>query len=346
MNLTKVAYFAKSLIRFLLFISLIVIWYIWYFVGAFDQFRTKAITTVVRNEESEHLVSPTILICSNTAFKPSMAKEFDGPLRYLFWHRQESPQIKNLFKNQSVPNVFHNLSYTHDLTFSIMNHFVLKPGTTYFDFGNITAGLYKTGLFELKIIPTVWLGTCHIIDVLECTGNCHYWTFDISYNENLDTVDIPKSFSVYITSKNGWIGIVNSFLDTAESPILKFNTVSSGIELPLSVEVNLVENLRQYSKVDDFNSDWCKKSLIKDMINHFKKTCSIACIPVQFSALVKGYKNLMCIIILIMTVNHKLFLKLLHTQFMFHFLSIWQNLEYPLNFSNLSLIRYSCLFEL
>ena len=101
--------------------------------------------------------------------------------------------------------------------------------------------------------------------------------------------------------------------------ILKFNTISSGIELPLTMEINLVENLRQYSKVDDFNSDWCKKSLIKDMINHFKKTCSIACIPVQFSALVKGYKISLCIIILIMTVNHKLFLKLLHTQFMFHY---------------------------
>ena len=122
MNLSKVGCFANSFIRFLLLIGFIVIWYFWYFVVAFDQFRTKAITTVVRNEESERLVSPTILICSNTAFKPSMAKEFDGPLRYLFWHRQESQQIKNLFKNQSVPNVFHNLSYTHDLTFSTMNH--------------------------------------------------------------------------------------------------------------------------------------------------------------------------------------------------------------------------------
>ena len=298
MNLTKVGCFAKSFIRFLLLISLIVIWYVLYFKGAFEEFRNEAITTVTRNEKGGHLLSPTILICSNTAFKPSMAKKFDGPLRYLFWHRQESPQIKNLFKNQSVPDVFHNLSYTHDLTFSIANLFVLKPGKTYFDFGdNIT-----TGLFELKIIPTVWLGTCHIIDVLECTGYCHYWVLDISYNENLDTVDIPKSFSVYISSKNGWIGIVNSFIDTAESPILKFNTVSSGIELPLEVEINLVEHLRQYSKVDDFNSDWCKKSLIKDMINHFKKTCSIACIPVQFSALVKGYKNSMCIIILIMLI--------------------------------------------
>ena len=286
MDLTKFGYFANSSIRFFLLISFIIIWYFWYFVGAFDAFRTKAITTVIQNEEGEHLVSPTILICSNTAFKPSMAKEFDGPLRDLFWHLQDSQQIKNLFKSQSVPNVFYNLSYAHDLTFSILNRIVLKPGTNHFDIDGYNMG-NTTVLADLKIIPTIYRGACHIIDVLE--WDLPYWTIDISYNEKLNKLDIPKSFSVYITSKNGWKGVVSTFIDTAASPILKFNTFSSGIGLPMEIEINLVENLHQYSKVDDFNSDWCKKALIKKMINHFKTTCSIACIPVQFSALIKGY---------------------------------------------------------
>ena len=243
MNLTKVAYFAKSLIRFLLFISLIVIWYIWYFVGAFDQFRTKAITTVVRNEEGEHLVSPTILICSNTAFKPSMAKEyqFDYPLKSLFYNLQDSQQIESLFKSQSVPDLFYNLSYAHDINFSIMSEFFLKPGTNRLNAGNVTV------LFELTIIPTVHHGTCHKIDVLECTttDNCPNWFFDISYNETLDKQDIPKSFSTYITSRNGWQGIVNTFTNIAVAPILKFNTFSSGIEMPLSLDISLVENHHQ-----------------------------------------------------------------------------------------------------
>ena len=96
MNLTKVGCFAKSFIRFLLLISLIVIWYVLYFKGAFEEFRNEAITTVTRNEKGEHLLSPTILICSNTVFKPSMTNEFDYPLRYLFWHLQDNPQIENL----------------------------------------------------------------------------------------------------------------------------------------------------------------------------------------------------------------------------------------------------------
>ena len=282
MDLRKLGYIAKYSIRFILLISFITIWYVLYFEGAFEEFRTKAITTVERNEAVDKLVSPTILICSNTAFKPSMSKQFDYPLRSLFWNLQDSQQIKDLFKNQSVLNVFYNLSYAHDLTFSILSRYELKPGTNYIEFRRNT-----TGLFELNIIPTVFHGTCHIIDVLE--SDWAYWTFDISYNENLDKVDIPKSFSIYITSKRGWQGIVNTFVDTAASPILKFNTISSGIELPLTMEINLVENLHQYLVMDDFNSDDCKKDLIKEMINHFNTSCSIACIPVQFSALVKGY---------------------------------------------------------
>ena len=80
MNLTKLGYVANYSIRFLLLIGLILIWYFVYFHEAFEQFRTKAITTAVRNEDAEHLVSPTILICSNTAFKPSIAKEY--PVQY------------------------------------------------------------------------------------------------------------------------------------------------------------------------------------------------------------------------------------------------------------------------
>lgn len=102
-------------------------------------------------------------------------------------------------------------------------------------------------------------------------------------------IDVPKSFTVYITSSNGWQGIVNTFIDIAESPILKINTFSSGIAMPLTLEINLVENLIQYLDMDDFNSDQCKKSLIKKIINHLNISCSIACIPVQYIALVKGY---------------------------------------------------------
>ena len=287
MNLTKLGYVANYSIRFLLLIGLILIWYFVYFHEAFEQFRTKAITTVVRNEDAEHLVSPTILICSNTAFKPSIAKEYqlDQTLRSLFWGSlKDSQKVKNLFKRESVPNIFHNLSYANDLTFSILSDFVLKPGTNYIEFGENV-----TGLIEVKMIPTVFLGTCHIIDVLETSGgDWSYWTFDISYNENLEKVDIPKSFSIYITTKEGWQGIVNAFTDTAESPILKINTFSLGIEMPLTLEINLVEHLNQFIEIDEFNSDHCKESMIKEIVYHLNTSCSIACIPVQYSALVTG----------------------------------------------------------
>jgi hypothetical protein len=113
--------------------------------------------------------------------------------------------------------------------------------------------------------------------------------FDISYSENLKVIDIPKSFTIYITSRSGWQGIVDSFTDIAASPVLKINTFSSGIEMPLVMEINLVENLHRYSEVDNFDSDQCKNSMIEKIIHHINTSCSIACIPVQYSALVKGY---------------------------------------------------------
>ena len=114
-------------------------------------------------------------------------------------------------------------------------------------------------------------------------------SLDISYSESLKVIDIPKSFTIYITSQSGWQGIVDSFTDIAASPVLKINTFSTGIEMPLVMEINLVENLHRYSEVDNFDSDQCKNSMIGKIIHHLNTSCSIACIPVQYSALVKGY---------------------------------------------------------
>ena len=164
MDLSKLGYFAKLFLKFLLLVMFFIIWFFDYFQEAFEEYRTKAITTVVRNKEGQHLVSPTILICSNTAFKPSMAKEFDYPLRSLFWEPQDSPQVAKLFKNQSVLELFHNFSYAHDLKFST-GSYMYEPGINHLEFGG-----EKLAVIKLEIIPTIFLGTCHTIDVLQCKG--------------------------------------------------------------------------------------------------------------------------------------------------------------------------------
>ena len=167
MDLTKLGYFANFLLKFILLLIFILIWFFDYFEGAFEEFESKATTTVVRNEGLEHLVSPTILICSNTAFKPSIAKkhQFDYPLKDLFWHLQDNPQVSNLFRNHSVPELFHNFSYAHDLTFST-GGYMYEQGINHI----VDEGGEELGVVELNIIPTVFLGTCHMIDVLHCEG--------------------------------------------------------------------------------------------------------------------------------------------------------------------------------
>ena len=166
MDLSKLGYFAKLFLKFLLLVMFFIIWFFDYFQEAFEEYRTKAITTVVRNVEGQHLVSPTILICSNTAFKPSIEKryQFNFPLRFLFWVSQDNQQVANLFRNRSVPELFHNFSYAHDLTFST-GSYMYEPGINHLEIGE-----EKLAAIKLEIIPTIFLGTCHTIDVLQCEG--------------------------------------------------------------------------------------------------------------------------------------------------------------------------------
>ena len=166
MDLSKLGYYAKPILKFLLLVIFFIVWFFDYFEEAFEEYRTKAITTVVRNEKGQHLVSPTILICSNTAFKPSMDKQyqFNFPMRFLFWVPQDNQQVSNLFRNQSVSELFYNFSYAKDLTFSSGN-FIFEPAVNHLE----NKG-ENYAVIELKIIPTIFLGTCHIIDVLQCKG--------------------------------------------------------------------------------------------------------------------------------------------------------------------------------
>ena len=97
-------------------------------------------------------------------------------------------------------------------------------------------------------------------------------------------MDIPKSFTVYFSTRNGWQGIIDTFSDL--TPTLKVSTISSGIELPVEMEVNIIENENHYIESEDFNSEQCQSSEIRKILNKIDISCNFTCIPVQYSALV------------------------------------------------------------
>ena len=109
----------------------------------------------------------------------------------------EDQDMKDTLQNKSVLDSFYNLSYAHDLEFSIFNLGSLKPGKNEFHVKEWVV------LVELKVIPTIFHGNCHVFDLLECT-KCSYSFYDIIYNQNLDLMDVPRSFNIYFTERNRW----------------------------------------------------------------------------------------------------------------------------------------------
>ena len=61
----------------------------------------------------------------------------------------------------------------------------------------------KIAVVQLKIVPTIFHGICHVLDLLRC-DTCLYPFYDIIYNKKLDSIDIPKSFNIYFTERNSW----------------------------------------------------------------------------------------------------------------------------------------------
>ena len=53
-----------------------------------------------------------------------------------------------------------------------------------------------------------------------------------------------------------WKGIIDSFSDL--TPTLEINTFSTGIQLPVEMEVNLIENENQYIDSDDLDTHQCQ----------------------------------------------------------------------------------------
>ena len=59
---------------------------------------------------------------------------------------------------------------------------------------------------EVKILPTHIFGTCQVIKMkaVNVWDESHFGSLDVSYNESLDPIDIPKSFQIYFTARDDW----------------------------------------------------------------------------------------------------------------------------------------------
>ena len=69
----------------IVFISLFVLCYFLYMDEAIEKSKKKATTTIRRSEERDFEI-PTLIICPESGFKPSISKKYNlsNPARYMF----------------------------------------------------------------------------------------------------------------------------------------------------------------------------------------------------------------------------------------------------------------------
>ena len=84
----------------------------------------------------------------------------------------------------------------------------------------------KKIVIDLKIVPTRSFGTCHVIEFLKC-NRCRNIVITLLYKQGLKLMDVPKSFNIYFTPRNGWQGIVTNYRTLPEP--YKVDTFASGL---------------------------------------------------------------------------------------------------------------------
>ena len=116
----KLAKFLQYALKFAIFVTLLVVCYIYFMAEAIDKFQKKATTVTERSKDLGGYKSPAIAICPNPAFKPSIFNihGFKYPTRDLFNMRTPfSEKYKYLFTKTTVQSLFDAFSYDDEVEF-------------------------------------------------------------------------------------------------------------------------------------------------------------------------------------------------------------------------------------
>ena len=166
MDSLKLAKLCHYLIYGIAFISLSFLCYFLYMNEAIEKSKIGA-TTVIKRTENLPYESPTIIVCPEPRFKPSVSRKYNlsSPARDIF-----SPWmgdffitfIKDTFHNRTVQDVYEEFTYSNnDLMFVYEN--------TYLELGkNEVKHKYSKNSIdiELKNFPTLYYGQCYLIELL------------------------------------------------------------------------------------------------------------------------------------------------------------------------------------
>ena len=228
MNNKEKAKICQSSLNFMIFVILGVICYYYLIEDAIKK-SEKGATTITSRQEHNGFEYPAIIVCQYPSFKPSLSKVLKYTAKDLFMSETSD---KHIFGNRTVPQVFEEYTYGNSITISgldgNMTAIPLKEGETKFKFGNVTE------IVTLKKVPTLGIGTCHVI-FLE---NEKMRRLLVEYKDPINSSDVPGHSNVYILPKNEWQGIVTR--DWQGEQPFKFDT--SSYSFPFNINFHSTVN--------------------------------------------------------------------------------------------------------
>ena len=224
MNNKEKAKICQSSLNFMIFVILGVICYYYLIEDAIKK-SEKGATTITSRKEHSGFEYPAIIICQYPGFKPSLSKVLRYTAKDLFMSETSD---KLFFGNKTVPQVFEEYTYGNSITISGCDgnktFIPLKEEETKFKFGNVTE------IVTLKKVPTLGIGTCHVI-FLE---NEKMRRLLVEYKDPINSSDVPGHSIVYILPKNEWQGVVTSVWQGKQP--FKFDTSSYSFPLAINFQ--------------------------------------------------------------------------------------------------------------
>ena len=287
MNSMEKAKICQSLLKFIIFVSLGVICYFHLMEDAIKK-SEKGSTTITSRQENSGFEDPAIIICPYPGFKPSLSQKLEYAAKDLF---KLKTQDKSFFNNKTVPEVFEEYTYGNSIKFSTRessSKFIpLKEGENKFGnkFGNVTQTI------ELKKVPTVDNGMCHVIflDKVKEGKRTHLL---VEYMDPINSSGVPERFSVYLLPSNEWQGTVTGNWQGATPFIIDTSSYSFPLAIRLQSTMNKFYPLDPLSLESPVNTKCIDTNGIKKL--HKDKNCKEFCIPIQYSSLFDSSEIKIC----------------------------------------------------
>ena len=157
-----IATFLQFSLKFVIFVSLLVVCYFYFMKEAIAKFQRKATTVTERSIHIDDLGGykcPDIVICPNPSFKPSISDlhGFKYPTRDLFNIMTPfSETYKYLFNKTPVRYLFEAFSYADDFNFKTLG-ITLNEGDNLLEFDDAKLSI------ALKKVRTTHMGVCHVM---------------------------------------------------------------------------------------------------------------------------------------------------------------------------------------